>query len=148
YLAAGVHSTQITKNEVEKHRYDELDDILATTGTAMLGLTVGCARCHDHKYDAFPQADYYRMLSTFTTTVRSEYDIDLDPVAYKKAKAAFDAKHQPLVAALEKFEKEQLPAHFTAWEKANKAPPAAGWLIPDVAEMRSQGGATLTKQDD
>jgi mono/diheme cytochrome c family protein len=148
YLAAGVHSTQITKNEVEKHRYDELDDILATTGTAMLGLTVGCARCHDHKYDAFPQADYYRMLSTFTTTVRSEYDIDLDPAAYKKTKAAFDAKHQPLVAALEKFEKEQLPLRFTAWEKANKAPTATGWLMPDVTEMRSQGGATLTKQDD
>jgi mono/diheme cytochrome c family protein len=148
YLAAGVHSTQITKNEVEKQRYDELDDILATTGTAMLGLTVGCARCHDHKFDPFPQADYYRMLSTFTTTVRSEYDLDLNPAAYRTAKAAFDAKHQPLVAALVKFEKEQLPARFAAWEKANKAPPAAGWLIPDVAEMRSQGGATLTKQDD
>ncbi|HKA07272.1 MAG TPA: DUF1549 domain-containing protein, partial [Gemmataceae bacterium] len=50
FLAAGVHSTQITRNEVEKHRYDELDDMLNTTGTAMLGLTVGCARCHDHKY--------------------------------------------------------------------------------------------------
>ncbi len=52
FLAAGVHSTQITKNEVEKHRYDELDDILGTTGTSMLGLTFGCAlprpqvRCH------------------------------------------------------------------------------------------------------
>jgi len=62
YLAAGVHSTQITKNEVERQRYDELDDMLATTGTAFLGLTIGCCRCHDHKYDPFPQADYYRLL--------------------------------------------------------------------------------------
>ena len=60
FLAAGVHSTQITKNEVEKQRYDELDDMLATTGTAVLGLSVGCARCHDHKFDPIPQADYYR----------------------------------------------------------------------------------------
>src|SRR5262249_29440798 len=109
YLAAGVHSTQITKNEVEKHRYDELDDILATTGTAMLGLTFGCARCHDHKYDPIPQADYYRMLSTFTTTVRSEIDLNLDPEGYKKAKASFDREHEPYVAALKKYEMEQLP---------------------------------------
>ena len=74
FLAAGVHSTQITKNEVEKQRYDELDDMLATTGNAMLGLSVGCARCHDHKFDPIPQADYYRLLSAFTTTVRTEVD--------------------------------------------------------------------------
>jgi mono/diheme cytochrome c family protein len=72
YLAAGVHSTQITKNEAEKHRYDELDDILGNIGTTFLGLTVGCARCHDHKFDAIPARDYYRMLAAFTTVVRTE----------------------------------------------------------------------------
>ena len=148
YLAAGVHSTQITKNEVERQRYDELDDMLATTGTAMLGLTIGCCRCHDHKYDAFPQADYYRLLSTFTTTIRSEYDLHLDPEGDRKAKAAFDAEHRPLVEALAKFEKEQLPARFAEWEKTREKLPAAGWLIPEIAEFRSQGGATLAKQDD
>jgi hypothetical protein len=116
YLAAGVHSTQITKNEVERHRYDEMDDMLATTGTAMLGLTIGCCRCHDHKYDAFPQADYYRLLSTFTTTIRSEHDLNLDPEGYRKAKAEFDAKHRPLAEALAKFEKEQLSGRFAAWD--------------------------------
>jgi mono/diheme cytochrome c family protein len=79
FLAAGVHSTQITKNEVEKHRYDELDDIISTIGTAMLGLTVGCARCHNHKYDPIPQVDYYRLISAFTTTVRSEILLDFSP---------------------------------------------------------------------
>src|SRR5262245_24031225 len=47
FLGAGVFPTQITANEVEKSRYDALDDMAATTGTAMLGLTIGCARCHD-----------------------------------------------------------------------------------------------------
>jgi Protein of unknown function (DUF1549)/Protein of unknown function (DUF1553)/Planctomycete cytochrome C len=79
FLAAGVHSTQITKNEVERHRYDEMDDQLATTCTAMLGLTVGCARCHDHKFDPIPQRDYYRLLATFTTTVRTEVDLKVPP---------------------------------------------------------------------
>jgi mono/diheme cytochrome c family protein len=45
--------------------YDELDDIVATTGQVFLGLTVNCARCHDHKIDPFPAADYYRLLSFF-----------------------------------------------------------------------------------
>ena len=149
YLAAGVHSTQITKNEVEKHRYDELDDILATTGTAMLGLTFGCARCHDHKFDAIPARDYYRMLSTFTTTIRAEVDLTFDAEGHKKAQQAFDKTHAPLDAALKKFEAEQLPAHFAEWQKTRgKQPIPVAWAIPEITSMKSGGGATLTKQDD
>jgi hypothetical protein len=42
---------------------DNLDDMVSTTGEAFLGLTVGCARCHDHKFDPIPQDDYYSMLA-------------------------------------------------------------------------------------
>ncbi len=45
--------------------FDEMDDVLRTTSDSFLGLTVGCARCHDHKIDPIPQTDYYRMLSFF-----------------------------------------------------------------------------------
>src|SRR5262249_21604116 len=117
FLAAGVHSTQITKNEAERHRYDEMDDMLATTGAALLGLSIGCARCHDHKFDPIPQRDYYRLLSTFTTTVRSEVELNLDPDGYRLAKEAFDAEHAPFAAALRKFEAEQLPGRLAAWEQ-------------------------------
>ncbi|MGE4180574.1 MAG: DUF1549 domain-containing protein, partial [Limisphaerales bacterium] len=96
FLGAGVFPTQITANEVERTRYDAMDDMLATTGTAMLGLTIGCARCHDHKFDPISTHEYYRMLATFTTTTRSELELDLDPAASRRAKAAFDAAQQPL----------------------------------------------------
>ncbi len=45
--------------------YDELDDVVTTTGQVFLGLTVNCGRCHDHKIDPFPQRDYYRLLAFF-----------------------------------------------------------------------------------
>ncbi|HEV3261034.1 MAG TPA: DUF1549 domain-containing protein, partial [Gemmataceae bacterium] len=148
FLAAGVHSTQITAREVARHRYDEMDDMLATAGTAMLGLTVGCARCHDHKYDPIPQRDYYRMLSSFTTTVRSEIDLNLDPEGYRKAKLAFDREHAPYVAALSKFEAEQLPGRLARWEKSSAGQSRPGWEILDLDSFKSAGGATFTRLAD
>ncbi len=49
----------------EQAYYDGLDDVVATTGQVFLGLTVDCARCHDHKLDPIPQKDYYRLVSFF-----------------------------------------------------------------------------------
>jgi hypothetical protein len=49
----------------EQALYDDLDDILATTGQVFLGLTIQCARCHDHKFDPLSQLDYYRLLAFF-----------------------------------------------------------------------------------
>ncbi len=46
--------------------YDDLDDIIATTSQVFLGLTMNCARCHDHKLDPIPQKDYYRFLAFFS----------------------------------------------------------------------------------
>ena len=46
-------------------QFDSLDDIVATTGQVFLGLTIDCARCHDHKIDPIPQKDYYKLVSFF-----------------------------------------------------------------------------------
>ena len=149
YLAAGVHSTQITKNEVEKHRYDEMDDMLNTVGTSLLGLTIGCARCHDHKFDPIPQADYYRLLSSFTTTIRSEVELDFDPEGYRRARAAFDASHVPYEQAVLNYEATQLPAKFADWQsKRQPATDNPTWLAPSGLQIKSHGGATLASQPD
>lgn len=149
YLAAGVHSTQITKNEVEKHRYDEMDDMLSTLSTSLLGLTVGCARCHDHKYDAIPQADYYRLLSTFTTTIRSEMELDFDPEGYQRAKAEFDREHLPFEEAVRNYEAMALPQQLMAWQsQRDPTVKESDWLIPDGIAYHSQGNAVFTRQPD
>ena len=152
YLAAGVHSTQITKSEAERHRYEELDDIVGNIGTTFLGLTVGCARCHDHKFDPIPARDYYRMVSAFTTTVRTEMDVNLEPAKYAAAKAAFDAEHKPFASARDTFEKEQLPARFATWDKTQPATgPAWFWpaarsafAVPADKRTPKQAAALLT----
>jgi hypothetical protein len=60
-------------------RYDQLDDVLGKTATAFLELTLRCARCHDHKFEPFPQEDYYRMLAVFEPLKRPQADRkDLD----------------------------------------------------------------------
>jgi len=74
FLTAGPHARLDVPMEEEKirSRLDELDDILSTTGAAFLGLTVACARCHDHKYDPIPTRDYYRMSAAFNAGSRAE----------------------------------------------------------------------------
>lgn len=57
-----------TPEERERLRYDQLDDIVSTTSSTFLGLTMGCARCHDHKFDPLPIRDYYRMTAAFIGT--------------------------------------------------------------------------------
>ena len=52
-------------NDPADYQYDRLEDLVHTTSTAFLGLTVKCARCHDHKFDPIPQIDYYRMATAF-----------------------------------------------------------------------------------
>ncbi len=149
FLGAGVFPTQITANEVERTRYDAMDDMLATTGTAMLGLTIGCARCHDHKYDPIPSHDYYRMLATFTSTVRSEVDLDLDPEQTRRVSEAHAREHAPLTLALENYEHQELPAKFTAWLEAGAPRPAgANWEQLAPLQVGSRAGATFRKLED
>ncbi len=79
FLGAGATPTQITESEFESTRYDQLDDMVNTTGLAFLGLSLGCARCHDHKFDPIPASNYYSLAATFSKTVRSEVELKVDP---------------------------------------------------------------------
>ena len=135
FLAAGVHSTQITKNEVEKHRYDELDDMLATIGTAMLGLTVGCcplprpqvrpdpaARLLPHALDVHHDRPHARSTST---SIRP---------ATSKAKAAFDASTHRLCRRCDEV-RDGATARRASRRgrrpRASKADPRPAWVLPE-----------------
>jgi hypothetical protein len=151
FLGAGVFPTQITTSEAERVRYDALDDMLATTGYTMLALTVACARCHDHKYDPIPTHDYYRLLSAFTTTVRSEIEWDFGSAAEQKAARDFEARLQPLVAERRRFEEKELPQRFEAWlvdQRARHAPvPKADPRLRGLLERLWDGSQTFARLD-
>jgi mono/diheme cytochrome c family protein len=148
FLGAGVFPTQITANEVERTRYDAMDDMLSTTGSAFLGLTVGCARCHDHKYDPIPTRDYYRMLSTFTTTTRSVIDLDLEPEKTAGKMRAWAVQREPLAKELARHESE-LRGKFDAWLAGGaEIPTGATWSVLTLTEAKSEAGATFTRLDD
>jgi hypothetical protein len=94
-------------------RYDQLDDVLGVSATAFLGVTLRCARCHDHKFEPFSQADYYRMLAVFEPLVRpQEGRTDLDrPVgsateiaAFRKATERFQTARTEIVHKIEACE--------------------------------------------
>jgi len=70
-IATGFYRLGIWDDEptdIEQAFYDGIDDLVATTGQVFLGLTIDCARCHDHKLDPIPQKDYYRFVSFFRNT--------------------------------------------------------------------------------
>jgi len=56
-------------------RANTLDEMVSTTGAAFLGITLGCARCHDHKFDPIPQTDYYRVQAAFSGVEQSDREL-------------------------------------------------------------------------
>jgi hypothetical protein len=92
FLGSGVFPTQLTEKEFESARYDELDDMVSTMGSAMLGLSIGCARCHDHKFDPIPANDYYSLAAIFTKTIRTEVDLITDTGLSLKAMVSTEGK--------------------------------------------------------
>jgi hypothetical protein len=85
-------------------RQETLDDMTAVTGTAFLGLTFGCARCHDHKYDPILQKDYYRLQAFFANTSFGDGPLPLkDPAERRKwdeQKAVWDEKTKDIRAEM------------------------------------------------
>ncbi|MYB52402.1 MAG: DUF1549 domain-containing protein, partial [Acidobacteriia bacterium] len=122
-----------------QYRYNYLDDIIATTGRVFLGLTVDCARCHDHKFDAISQMDYYRTMAVFFPYVRYEFPL-ADPETVKRHEAAsekIEAQIEPLKSRIAKV---QAPYKKLAREKALEAYPEEIQIaVRTPEEQRTEG---------
>jgi hypothetical protein len=100
FLRAGPRVLFREKDNPER-RFDYLDEILGTIGKGMLGLTVNCARCHNHKFDPISQKDYYSLQASIFGYVETEV-----PMAPRAEAEAFLAKSAAIDAALAKLRAE------------------------------------------
>jgi cytochrome c553 len=127
-LVAGPYPNQVTAKTIEPIRYDQLDDMATTLGAAALGMTIGCARCHDHKYDAIAQRDYYALLSSLRNAVQAETQIDSDPAATARALEAWGKERAPLAAAVDRVRRETFPGALMGLRSAVAARSPGQWL--------------------
>jgi hypothetical protein len=105
FLRAGPRVAFREKDNPER-RYEYLDDLIATTGRGVLGLTVQCARCHNHKFDPIPQRDYYSLVATFFGYVETTHPLvpRAEADAYEKKLRDIEARQAPLKAEVKKIE--------------------------------------------
>ena len=125
--------------KTDETRLDELDDLIATTSGAFLGLTAGCARCHDHKFDPIPQRDYFRLQAVYWNTKYNELPL-VDSAEADRIKAEqkkFDQLIQPLkkeLTALEKPYRDRLQK-----EKFDALPDYIKAALNTPADKRTEG---------
>ena len=104
FLVAGpydiVRSSDI--NLTMMQRQDELADMINTTGTAFLGLTLGCARCHNHKFDPISQRDYYSIQAVFAGVSHGDRSLPVPPSAQQQL-AQLENEIRQLRIGLEEF---------------------------------------------
>jgi hypothetical protein len=127
-------------------RYEYLDDMIATIGRGMLGLTVQCARCHDHKFDPIRQEDYYRLQASLWGAV--EVDTPLVPKAqadeWTKQNAAVDARVAELKLQIKTVEKPYRDQIFPG--KYKRFPQNIQDAIATPEDKRTPGQALLASQ--
>jgi hypothetical protein len=161
-VASGFHRNAMTNEEggidPEEAHYEVLVDRVNTTSTVWLGTTLGCAQCHNHKYDPFTQKDYFRMMAFFTNTdyeVRklgdgtkfTETTIDLPTPEQETARQRIQAEIDGLNAKM-KADTPALERSQAIWEQTLRTEALRHWqsLVPE--KVSATGAVVLTPERD
>ncbi|WP_161602143.1 DUF1549 and DUF1553 domain-containing protein [Tautonia marina] len=114
-------------------RQSELSGVTGTVGSVFMGLTIGCAKCHDHKFDAIPTTDYYRLQAFFEAAEMVELPISTDEerAAYKAAEEEVAARTKPLKEAKAALEAPYRAALLAQKESGLTDEERAVLAIPD-----------------
>ncbi len=129
-----------------ENRFDYLDDMIGTIGRGVLGLTVQCARCHDHKFDPITQRDYYRIQASLFGYVEVDHPLTSpeEAAAYEQKKADVKARADAVKAKLRDLEQpyrdQLLPAKY------KKFPQNVQDAIATPKEKRTPGQTLLADQ--
>jgi mono/diheme cytochrome c family protein len=156
-IATGFHRNAMTNEEggvdPDEALYEVLVDRVNTTATVFLGATLGCAQCHNHKYDPFSQKDYFRLLAFFANTDYEsrafgdgtryfEGRLDLatpeQEAARKQAQAEIDRLDRQLKTITPEVREAQ-----ARWEESLRAAERA-WTALPITAATATNGVTLT----
>jgi hypothetical protein len=150
-IATGFHRNTMLNEEGGidplEFRFHAMTDRVATTGTAWLGLTVGCAQCHTHKYDPITQRDYYRLFAFLNNAEEPEMPVRQPEVAAKRKE--IETKIAKLVTELpHKFPAGvDADAEFRSWLWRERGK-AARWQVLRPTEVTSNLPHLTVEPDD
>jgi hypothetical protein len=140
YDAVGL--TSAVARERDQVRADQLEEIIGLVSQTFLGLTVNCARCHDHKFDPIPQRDYYRLKAVFDSVWPPTYGEELRAGGRPILTASEAEQHQQKLTALDR-EIETLERSLAHIDRAARPPlklprsvpaPLAWWTLDSDAQ--------------
>ena len=136
-----------------QQRADELHDMVSTTGSAFLGLTVGCARCHDHKFDPITARDYYAMTACLAGVQHGERGVKpADWAAREKRASELRAELRTIETELRRFVPVAHPGHTLLIDEqtANAAEngPRVKELVPRQGIAQHKSGTARGEQND
>jgi mono/diheme cytochrome c family protein len=148
FLRAGPQHVVAGNLDEAVNRQEWLTEVMFGVGNGVMGLTVGCARCHDHKFDPILQADFYRLQSFFAAADNVDYQrsgpsAEAAEAALKSAQAAHKERLKPIseqLAAIEKPYQDRLKA-----AKRAKLEPIFTEVLDKPAEKRSEQEKQLAK---
>ena len=121
-IATGFHRNTMINQEggvdQEQYRIEALFDRVSTTGTVFLGLTIGCAQCHDHKYDPIRQREYYQLMAFFNNQDEPVIKVvrAADVEHYRRVAADFEVAKLKAETDVAQW-KAALPDRMEKWEK-------------------------------
>ena len=130
----------LSERDKAKLEMDVVDDMIDTVGRAFLGLTLGCARCHDHKFDPIPTEDYYALAGIFRSTQVLDGESQKYVSTWHKRPLPVAAEQAAAVADYES-QRKRLTAALNAAKKGVEAaeailPSTAGLVVDDSQATR------------
>ena len=146
FLRAGPR-VEFREKDNPQYRFDYLDDMIAATAQGMLGLTLQCARCHNHKFDPIPQTDYYRMQAVFFPAVEVNHYLVPEPEeqAFRAVLEEYEAQLNSLREHLVDLEEPYREKAFIA-EVLQKFPDDAQAAMKTPDAERTPGQKLLVSQ--
>jgi hypothetical protein len=135
----------------EEYRTEYVMDRVVTTSQVWMALTMGCARCHDHKFDAISQKEFYQVFHFFNQVPERGANgfAPKQRLASPLAAAKKAENEKNLAQLMKELEKPvNLDALLDQWASQIALQPKEGWAILSPETMKSTGGATLSKLAD